>query len=317
MRSIRLTPENLRNQVDVVKEEIRVNVINQPYGGFPWIELPMVLFETFPNAHNAYGEMSDLEAATLEEAQAFFDRYYAPGNAVLVVAGDLGEDAARALIERHFGDIPPRPVPPTVDASEPLPSRERRLVKRDPLAPTPALAVGWRVPDPLAEVDDYAAAVLLAAILGDGDASRLYQRLVRGDGLATHVGARVGLVCDAFETRDPSMLQVLAFSSGDRTERLLAGIDEEIDAIAAGIDEEEVARFRGALVSDSLAHLDGLMQRALAIAPLEQQRGRPELINEIPALLEGVTAEAVSRVAGQWLRPDRRAVLDWRPGGSR
>src|ERR687885_2326747 len=89
LRAPKLTAENLRNQVDVVKEEIRLNVLNRPYGGFPWILLPPVLYDTFPNAHNGYGDFVDLEEATLEDAQAFFDRYYAPGNAVLTVSGDF------------------------------------------------------------------------------------------------------------------------------------------------------------------------------------------------------------------------------------
>ena len=96
MRAPRLTAENLRNQVDVVKEEIRLNVLNRPYGGFPWITLPPVLYETFPNAHNGYGDFSELEAATVDDCAAFFDAYYAPGNAVLTVSGDCGVEAAPA-----------------------------------------------------------------------------------------------------------------------------------------------------------------------------------------------------------------------------
>src|SRR5437588_7170550 len=107
-----LTPENLQNQVDVVKEEILVNVKNQPYGGFPWLYLPMALFTTFPNAHDAYGDFADLDAATLEDAADFFDRYYSPSNAVLAIAGDVDPDDAAAIIERHFDSIEERPAPP-------------------------------------------------------------------------------------------------------------------------------------------------------------------------------------------------------------
>ena len=89
MRAPRITQENLENQNAVVQEEIRVNVLNRPYGGFPWITLPPVAFRSFPNAHNGYGDFSELEAATLDDAAAFFNTYYAPGNAVLSLAGDL------------------------------------------------------------------------------------------------------------------------------------------------------------------------------------------------------------------------------------
>src|ERR1044072_7784560 len=89
LRAPKLTEENLRNQVDVVKEEIRLNVLNRPYGGFPWIPLPPVLYDTFPNAHNGYGDFTELEQATLDAAASFFETYYGPGNARATVHRDL------------------------------------------------------------------------------------------------------------------------------------------------------------------------------------------------------------------------------------
>ena len=89
MRALKVDDENLRNQRDVVKEEVRVNVMNQPYGGFPWLDLPPVAFRNWPNAHNFYGDFADLDAATLADVQHFFRTYYAPNNAVLVMLGDF------------------------------------------------------------------------------------------------------------------------------------------------------------------------------------------------------------------------------------
>src|SRR3954466_8680724 len=101
MRAPRITAENLSNQVDVVSEEIRLNVLNRPYGGFPWIDLPPVLFTTFPNAHNGYGDFVDLQAATVEDCAEFFETYYTPANAVLTVVGDLDPDETAALVDKH------------------------------------------------------------------------------------------------------------------------------------------------------------------------------------------------------------------------
>src|SRR5690606_24896674 len=108
MRGPTLTEVNLRTQVNVVKEEIRVNVLNRPYGGFPWRVLPGLMFDTYPNAHDGYGSFEDLEAATVADAADFFRTYYAAGNAVLAITGDLDPDRARVLVERHFGDVPAR-----------------------------------------------------------------------------------------------------------------------------------------------------------------------------------------------------------------
>src|SRR3982751_2370275 len=119
MRGPRLTEENLRNQVDVVKEEIRVNVLNRPYGGFPWLKLPPVMFDTFPNAHDGYGSFVDLESATVPDAQSFFEKFYASGNAGLSVSGDIDVAEATRLVELHFGDAPARPAPARPDFNEP------------------------------------------------------------------------------------------------------------------------------------------------------------------------------------------------------
>src|SRR2546423_1904576 len=162
MRAPKLTEENLRNQIDVVKEEIRLNVLNRPYGGFPWILLPPVLYQTFPNAHNGYGDFTDLEQASLDDCANFFDTYYAPANAVLTVAGDITPDGTRALIEKHFGDVPARPAPVRPSFAEPPPAGQLRGEHPDPHAPLPALAIGWRVPDPMDELDGYIASLVLA-----------------------------------------------------------------------------------------------------------------------------------------------------------
>jgi len=188
MRRPTLTVENLRNQVDVVKEEIRVNVLNRPYGGFPWLKLPPVMFDTFPNAHDGYGSFEDLESATLGHAEEFFTTYYAAGNAVLTVAGDLDVEAARAMVERHFGDVPARPAPPRPSFDEPDLTGERRQAYTDPHAPLAAVAAAWRVPDPVRDFPAYLTYVVLAEVLTDGDASRLVERLVLRDRTVTSVG---------------------------------------------------------------------------------------------------------------------------------
>ena len=185
MRGPRLTEENLRNQVDVVKEEIRVNVLNRPYGGFPWLKLPPVMFDTYPNAHDGYGSFDDLEAATVADAAEFFDKYYAAGNAVVAVAGDFDLETAKALAERHFCDVPARPAPVLPDFAEPDLAAERRHSYTDRLAPLPAVASAWRVPDPLTDLAGYLPYVVLAEVLTDGDASRLVDQPDRSHGVAS------------------------------------------------------------------------------------------------------------------------------------
>jgi predicted Zn-dependent peptidase len=317
MRSPRVTDENLANQIAVVKEEIRVNVLNQPYGGFPWLTLPPVLFETFPNAHNGYGGFEDLDSATVEDARDFFDRYYAPGNAVLAVGGDLDPDEAMALVERHFGDVPARAVPDRPDFDEPAPSGERRSEQVDAQAPAPAVALGWRVPDP-ADLAAYLPFVVLTSALTTGDASRLRRRLVQESRVATDVASHVGLMEDPFDVRNPTALVLEAHHPGDVAgDRVVSAVDEELDRLATGgPDAGELDRVQARLGSALVQGQDHVLARTLAMAVFEQQRGRAELVGELPGLLAAVDAADVQAAAAS-LRPDSRARLDVVAGGSR
>ena len=316
LRAPTLTVENLRNQVDVVKEEIRLNVLNRPYGGFPWILLPPVLYDTFPNAHNGYGDFSELEQASVDDAAAFFDTYYSPGNAQVTVAGYLDVDEALRLVERHFGDIPARGTPTRPSFAEPPPGAERRRAVPDRHAPLPALALGYRMPDPSTDLDGYLGYALLASVLGDGEAARLQRRLVHADGIVTDVSAGAGLM-GPLDARDPDTFTITAVHPGAvDPDRVLAAVDEELDKLAVdgpGPDELErqVARWSAALHQEN----DRVMYRMLGLGARELLYGRAEIATELPARLAAVSRERV-RDAAAALRSAGRAVLLVEPSGS-
>jgi zinc protease len=315
MRGPRLTEENLRNQVDVVKEEIRVNVLNRPYGGFPWLKLPPVMFSTFPNEHDGYGSFEDLESATLADAEEFFERYYAAGNAVLAVAGDFDLATITELVERHFGDVPARPAPDRPDFDEPDLTGEIREAYVDRLAPLPAVASGWRVPDPIGDFAGYLPFVVLAEVLTDGDASRLVDRLVQRDRTVTSIGGYLGFMGDEYAVRNPTAMLLQAhLPPGGDAEKVLRTVDEELDRLAAdGLRPGELARTQARIATHHLREIDAVLGRAQPMAVLEQQRGRPELINEVPKLIGEVTEEQVVAAAAT-LRPERRATIEVQPG---
>ncbi len=309
LRAPKLTEENLRNQVDVVKEEIRLNVLNRPYGGFPWILLPPVLYDTFPNAHNGYGDFSELEQASLDDAAAFFDTYYAPGNAQVTVAGALDVDEALALVERHFGDIPARPAPQRPSFAEPPPSAERRQAVPDAHAPLPALAMGFRMPDPAADLDGYLAHVLLASVLGDGEAARLQRRLVHADGLVTDISAGAGLM-GSLDARDPDTFTVTAVHpAAVDPDRVIGAVDEELEKLAADPPSaEELARQVARWSASAHQENDRVMYRMLGYGARELLYGRAEITDELPGRLAAVPPAAVGAAAGA-LRGAGRGVL--------
>jgi zinc protease len=318
MRGPRLTEENLRNQVDVVKEEIRVNVLNRPYGGFPWLKLPPVMFDTFPNAHDGYGSFDDLESATVGDAAEFFEAYYACGNAVLALSGDFDVADASALVERHFGDVPARPAPARPSFAEPDLAEERRDAYTDRLAPLPAVAAAWGVPDPIADFQAYLPYVVLAEVLTDGDASRLVERLVLTDRSVTSVGGYIGFMGEPFEVRDPTAFVLQAhLPPGGDADKVLRSIDEEFERLATvGLADGELARTQARMATHLLRDTDAVLGRALRMAVLEQQRGAPALLNELPRLVGEVTEEQIVAAAAE-LRPHRRASVEVVAGGLR
>jgi zinc protease len=317
MRSPRLNPETLANQVAVVTEEIQVNVLNRPYGGFPWLSLPPIAFDTFPNSHNGYGAIEELQAATLDDAQSFFDRYYAPANAILAVAGDLDVDETIELVRRHFGDVAHRDAPQRPSFAEEPISAERRATVTDRLAPLPAVALGWRSDDPVGRLEDHLADVVLDAVLSEGDASRLQRRLVHGEQLAVEVSAGLGLFGDPFDARGPLLHQVVAVHPGEvGVDSVIAAVDEEVARVAEdGLEPGELDRVTAGLASQHLRELDSVLERTQQVAVFELLHGRPEMVNEIAGLLAAVTPAQVQEAAGR-LRPSARAVLELQAGGA-
>src|SRR4030095_5879171 len=146
MRSLDISEENLKNQQAVVSEEVRVNVLNQPYQFFEWISLWENAFTNWNNSHNGYGELSEINAAAIEDVRPFFKTYYARNNAVLRLVGAVGGAEGETLVDNHFAGMPAQTAPPKADLTDPAQSKEKRVSQPDKLANLPALATGYHIP---------------------------------------------------------------------------------------------------------------------------------------------------------------------------
>ncbi len=318
MRAPLLTEHTLRNQIDVVKEEIRVNVLNRPYGGFPWLALPPILFETFANTHNGYGDFIDLETATVADAREFFDTYYTPGNAVLTIVGDFDLAEAKRLVRKHFSDIPARSVPKRPDFNEPRRTKPAHGSVTDEHAPMPSTALGWQSPDPIGDLHRYLATVVLCDVLYDGESSRLHRQIVLDRQLATSAFAYAGTFGDPFDQRGSNTVTVQFYHPRRETRDETIGVIDDIlaDLAANGPTEEELARVTTRIRAGLLRENDSTMERALRMGTLELLWGKPQLISELPDRLADVDAKAVARAAAE-LTPDSRAVVALDPKESR
>ncbi|MDZ7780533.1 MAG: pitrilysin family protein [Gemmatimonadota bacterium] len=325
MRGLRITEDRLANQRDVVKNEVRVNVLNQPYGGFPWLDLPQVAFENWHNAHNFYGDFTDLDAATLEDVQAFFDRYYAPNNAVLVVVGDFESERTMEWIRDYFGDIPRGPATERPDVSEPRQEAEKRETRTDPLANRPAVALGYRMPERGSA--DYWAMGLLDQILLQGDDAWLHQALVQRRGLTGSVSGGVNAqLGNLYNSGGPTLWTAsLIHDPGVSTDSIVAVVDSVVERARTDlVDPETLERARTKARSALYDEIDAFFGFGLAdlLASFALFDDDPARVNEIDATFQDVTAEQLQRTAREYLRPTNRTILTLEPestseGGSR
>lgn len=312
MKTLDFNPTTLRNQQDVVKEEIRVNVQNQPYGAFMWIDIGGLAFDKWENSHDGYGSFVDLENANLDDVRAFHRDYYGPNNAVLSIAGDVTPAQGFALAEKYFGKIERRPTPKPTDFSEGLNTAERRLVQGDKLAQVPAIAAAWKLP-PRGHKDQPGFAVL-GQLLAGGDASRFYQGIVKGRELSLNMSSLYGLT-GIWEYDGPSLFTVFAlYKPNGSADALLAAMDEEIaKVVKEGVDDVTLKSLKTALLADWYNGLEMFLNRADMLARMQVLWGDPHVINKIPGWIEAVTSADVQRAAATYLTKANRSVIDRKP----
>ncbi|MGE5412599.1 MAG: M16 family metallopeptidase, partial [Syntrophomonadaceae bacterium] len=312
MKGLAITADNLKNQQEVVKNEVRVNVLNRPYGGFPWLDLPQYANTNWYNSHNFYGDLKDLDAATLEDVSQFFKTFYAPNNAVLVVVGDFDSAATNAWIDKYFSAIPASKLPAKVDLTEPRQDKEKRATKPDPLATRPAMAIGYHVPP--RGTPEYHAMGLLDEILVQGKDSWLYQALVQKNGLTGEVdgGINSGLG-DMYNINGPTLWDVSFFYDKDKSpEQILAVFDAEIEKIRSKpVDQATLDRALVKIRSDFYDKMEQFngFGRADLLASFALFDDEPSRINQLEASFRKVTPELLQKTAQEYLRKDNRTIL--------
>jgi predicted Zn-dependent peptidase len=311
LKSLDFAPEHLENQRKVVEEEIRVNVLNAPYGLFYGIDLPGRAFDRFPNAHNFYGDFKDLDAATVQDVAAFFQHYYAPNNAVMAIAGDVSAAEVFARVEKYFGGIAPRQVPPKPDLAEAPQTAERRSTEQDGLARVPALAIGFRMPP--RHSHDAVVGGLVGELLHNGQASLLYRALVKDHKVALEVSGGVNFEFGTpFEYDGPTLLTSFILYPPDlKEDDVLSAYDGVMSDLATqGPSPAALARISAKMQSDWYSNLEVPLDRASLLSHATLLDGSPESVNEIPEELARVTPEEVRAFAAKYLVKTQRTIIN-------
>jgi zinc protease len=315
MRSLAITEENFENQRQAVKEERRLRIDNQPYqgaftDGLTW---PFDSTSCFPYAHTVIGSMADLDAAKLPDVQAFFETYYAPNNATLVVVGDFNPAELRTLVNQYFAGIPSHAAPeaPRCEARAAATGSPQRREVHDAQANLDAVLRIYRVPEH--RHADTPALEILNIILGQGESSRLNVAVVRRDKAAVATGA----LLNPFGSRNgPGVWVAYGIVNqgipADRMDSLIAG---QLDSVRAnGITPAELEKAKNALRAGFIASRETTMGKA---EELQHYRTFHNAIDEINTDLDrllAVTSEDVKRVATTYLAPANLTVVIVRAG---
>jgi zinc protease len=302
MRALNVTQANLDNQRNAVQEERRQGIDNQPYGRAQ-LDVDNLAYDNFAYKHSTIGSMTDLNAASIDDVKDFFRIYYAPNNAVLTLVGDFDPDEALAKVKKYFGAIPAQPAPPKVDLAEEPHYGERREIVYDPLARLPEIDMAYHIP-PGNTPENYAAQQL-TYVLGQGESSRFYQRLVKEKQLASQVSvqsdARIG-VSQLYISANPR--------PGVKVEDLEKAIDEEIATVVkSGVTPEELAKAKSQLLRQFIERRRSALSTAVLIGNYTVYFNDPNLINTIVDKERAVTLEDVNAVAKRYLVRDQRTVV--------
>ncbi len=301
-----MTQQKLDTQRDVVQNERRWSMDNQPYGTW-WERLPALAFpEEHPFHHSLIGSMSDLDAASLEDIATFFSTYYTPDNAVLSIAGDFDPVEARRMVERHFAAIPrgsgkpPLPdmtLPPTYGGAV------RAVVSDDVMLPR--LFIAFR--SPVLGTDEYFAASVTSAVLGLKKGSRLHRVLVREQQIAAEASA---FTYDLAKGSDLLVVDVTARpeTSADALE---AAVHAELDhLVASGVTASEVARAIALIETELAVALQSAGDRADKLSMFATYFGDPTLVNVQAERYRAVTEERVNAyIRARLVRENRASLL--------
>jgi len=309
MRAPAITQANFDNQRLTVQEERRQSYDNRPYGK-TYEAVIGLAYDNFPYKHSTIGSMEDLNAATVQEAEAFFRTYYAPNNAVLSMVGDFKTDVALGLIKKHFETIPSQTPPAVPDMSEPEQKGERRKVIEDGFAQTPRLDMVYKIPP--GNTPDWYALDILGHVLSNGVSSRLYQKLVKEKELALSADA------DASEQRGPALFwfSIMARPNSDlgELEKLLY---EEIARLQnQPVADWELQKVQMQLRRQRAQRLYSSRSRANSLGHFAVYYNDPALINSMWRDYERVTRADLQRVARAYLKETNRTVVLTMPKGT-
>ncbi len=310
MQNLLLNPEEIKKEVLVVMEERRMRTEDKPQS-LTYEQFKAAAFVTSPYHNPIIGWMDDLDNLTIDDLQQWYQHWYAPNNATLVVAGDVDPQQVVELAKKHFGPVKSRPVP-TVKPQREIEQRGiRRIIVKAP-AQLPFIIMGYKTPViKTAETDWEPYAIdMLAGVLDGGESARFTRNLIRGQQIAASVGAGYDL-----HSRLGSMLVISGTPSKDVSiEELEKAIRAEIDRFKTElVTQDELDRIKAQVLASKVYEKDSIFYQAMQIGTLETVGLDWRLMDEYMDRLKAVTPEQIREVANKYLSEDRLTVAVLEP----
>jgi zinc protease len=314
MRSLAITAENLKDQQEAVKQERRLRFDNEAYNTAIIDKWPAMVFGNFQSSHSLIGSFEDLEAASVDDVSKFFKTYYAPNNAVLVIAGDFETAEAKKLVEQYLGGIPSQPQPARLDMTEPVRAMGKSEIVQDQHARVPGLVIGW--PAPKRHSDEWYALNMLDAVLTGGESCRMQLDLVKGKQTVLQFQAGLGWPFAGFsDFKDPGEYAAFVlYKPNYKAQQIVDEIQQEIDRVAKdGVDAQELDRVKAVLRYAKVSGLQSSLGRAQLLGQYELLDGKPEMVDQDFTNLFKVTSAQIQAAAKKYLTAARRDVLVIQP----
>nr|WP_214447791.1 pitrilysin family protein [Flavihumibacter rivuli] len=314
MKALDLNQAALTNQQGVVKNEVKVNVLNRPYGGFPWLDMPQYANENWYNAHNFYGDLKDLDSANLEDVKSFFSTYYSPNNAALVIVGDFEIANAKAWIDKYFSAIPASQLPAKPDLTEPVQQKEKRFSKEDPLISKPAIAIAYKMPE--RNTPQYYAMGMISELLVEGKDSKLFQHLVQEKGYTSNINGGINYLGNMFNYNGPMLWMMDCIYDGTvNADSIIAKVDQSLAELEKEVTQESINLAMVKMRSSLYDNLGGFYGIGLAdlLACFALFDDNPSRVNQLEAAFQQVTPELVRSTIRDYLRPTNRTILISQP----
>jgi len=306
MAFLKIDEQSFHKERAVVEEERRMGSLNSPYGTVPEKLLP-VIFTKHPYQWTPIGQIPHLRAATIDELQAFWDKYYVPANATLVVVGDVAHADVRRLAEKYFGWIPKMPAPPRVRVIEPAQTEPRSVTIPEKKGPVPLVGLVYRGV-PKGHPDEVPLGMLMA-IVGEGQSSRLYRDLVKEQKIAQMA------VAGTFSLEDDALVGAgAALMPWGNKQKVLAAVRGHFQRVRAElVTQRELDKVRNQLLSREVEQLLAVERKAGLLGECQAIEGDADKANERLGRIRAVTTDDLLRVAGTYLTPERETVAIVQP----